>query len=602
MSLIVTDAGLDDHGVMLEYQLPMSSRRLDFLICAEDSKGHDAAVIVELKQWQSCGPSDADDLVCTWVGGRDRDVLHPSVQVGQYRQYLADSHSAFHEEPGNVRLEACCYLHNYNLADDDALLAAKFNDVVRSQPLFDAAHSEGLSAFLSKRLDGGGGKKVLDRVEGGELRPSRKLMEHLSDAVQRHSPWTLLDEQLVVYQKSRNAVRRGLEDRRKRVIIVNGGPGTGKSVLAVNLVAGFLRAGINADHATGSKAFTETNWKILGSRAKSQFRYFHNFTDAPPSSIDVLICDEAHRIRQTSNHRFTPPSKKSTGPQIEELFEASRTTVFFLDDRQVVRPGETGSTSYIKENALRLGCEVSQFELQVQFRCAGSEGFTNWVDNTLAIRPTANILWTGEERFDFRIMASVEELEAAIRSHVQNGSTARLVAGYCWRWSRPDQAGDLAPDVTVGSWARPWNARPDAGKLRKGIPPAPLWAHDPGGIEQVGCVYTAQGFEFDYVGVIWGADLGYRFDRQSWVGDRSASCDGVVKRSGDRFLELVKNTYRVLLSRGLKGCYVVFLDRETENFVRSRIETARVGVEFKAAEQGTAYDASRPRPDADGKS
>jgi uncharacterized protein len=594
MSLIVADAELDDHGVMLEYQLPMNSRRLDFLVCAKDGAGRDQAVIVELKQWDACEESDADDLVASRLGGRMRDVLHPSVQVGQYQQYLKDNNSAFYDEAEPVGLDACCYLHNYTACEDDVLLAPKFERVLSECKLFDATQSEHLSQFLAERLSAGSGKVVLEKVEGGKSRPSRKLMDHLSGAIRQHAPWVLLDEQMVVYQRIRHAVRRGLEDQRKRVIIVKGGPGTGKSVLAINLVADFLRADINAQHATGSKAFTETIWKILGSRAKSQVRYFHHYKDSQHSSIDVLMCDEAHRIRETSNGRFTPAASKSKRPQIEELIGAARTTVFFIDDRQVVRPGETGSTNYIAENALRIGCELSQFELEVQFRCAGSEGFVNWIDNTLAIRPTANVLWTGEEPFDFRILGSVEELETAIRSKVQTGVSARLVAGYCWPWSKPNSAGDLLPDVEIGSWARPWNARPDAGRLRKGIPPAPLWAYDPRGIDQVGCVYTAQGFEFDYVGVIWGADLTYRFDQQCWVGSKSASRDNVVKRSGERFSDLVKNTYRVLLSRGLKGCYVVFLDRETEHFVRSRMESQKGSQLLKAAESDATYEVSEP--------
>ena len=590
MSLIVNDAKLDDHGVMLEYQLPMSSRRLDFLVCAKDETGKDQAIIVELKQWEACQESDVDDLVASHLGGRLREVLHPSVQVGQYHQYLMDNNSAFYDDPDPVGLDACCYLHNYTSLVDDVLLAPKFGKVLRDYKLFDSSQSVDLSRFLAKRLSSGSGKTALDRIEGGKSRPSRKLMEHLSDSIRQHAPWVLLDEQRVVYQKIRYAVRRGLEDQTKRVIIVKGGPGTGKSVLAVNLVADFMHADIHAQHATGSKAFTETIWKILGYRAKSQFRYFNHYKDAQANSIDVLLCDEAHRIRETSNNRFTPAAAKSKRPQIEELLGAARTTVFFIDDQQVVRPGEAGSANYIKENALRLGCELSQFELEVQFRCAGSEGFVNWIDNTLAIRPTANVLWTGEEEFDFQILGTVEELEAAMRKQVEGGATARLVAGYCWPWSKPDRAGELLPDIKIGAWARPWNARPDAGRLRKGIPPAPLWANDPGGIDQVGCVYTAQGFEFDYVGVIWGPDLTYRFADQRWVGNKSASHDSVVKRSGNRFADLVKNTYRVLLSRGLKGCYVTFLDRETEHFVRSRIESKQAPW-LKAAEPGALYDA-----------
>lgn len=246
--------------------------------------------------------------------------------------------------------------------------------------------------------------------------------------------------------------------------------------------------------------------------------------------------------------------------------------MFFIDDQQVVRPDETGSITYISEHAKRLGCEINQFELEVQFRCGGSDGFVNWIDNTLAIRRTPNVLWTGDEHFDFQIVNSVEALDNAIRDKTSKGVSARLVAGYCWPWSDPTSTGKLADDVVIGDWKRPWNARPDAGRLANGIPPAPLWAYDKGGVDQVGCVYTAQGFEFDYVGVIWGTDLVYRFDKEDWVADKQASKDSTVKRSGDRFRDLVKNTYRVLLSRGMKGCYVYFVDKETEKFVRSRTE------------------------------
>jgi len=170
----------------------------------------------------------------------------------------------------------------------------------------------------------------------------------------------------------------------------------------------------------------------------------------------------------------------------------------------------------------------------------------NWIDNTLGIRRTSNILWEGNDAFDFRIFDSPQALENAIREKAAGNHTARMTAGFCWKWS-----------------------------LARGIPKATLWAHSPGGIDQIGCIYTAQGFEFDYVGVIFGEDLVYRFDRQDWIGDKGQSFDNVVRRSGGKFIDLVKSTYRVLLSRGMKGCYVYFMDKETERFVRSRIEVKR---------------------------
>jgi DUF2075 family protein len=305
-------------------------------------------------------------------------------------------------------------------------------------------------------------------------------------------------------------------------------------------------------------------------------KYFNNYRSASPGEIDALICDEAHRIRETSNDRFTPKAKKSTEPQIRELLRAAKVAVFFIDDRQGVRPNEIGSSSYIKQHATDLGYkaeDVSEFELEVQFRCAGSAGFVNWISNTLQTERTANVLWTGAESFDFRIFPTPESLEAAIRTKTSEHVTARLAAGYCWDWSNPRPDGTLVDDVVIGNWHKPWNARPDAGRLAKGIPPADLWATDPGGIEQVGCVYTAQGFEVDYIGVIWGKDLVYDLDGQAWVGNKQESRDRSVKQSKTDFLQLVKNTYRVLLSRGMKGCYVCFLDKDTERFVRSRMES-----------------------------
>jgi uncharacterized protein len=216
---------------------------------------------------------------------------------------------------------------------------------------------------------------------------------------------------------------------------------------------------------------------------------------------------------------------------------------------------------------------VHEFELEAQFRCGGSDGFVRWVESTLGIRRTANALWTGDENFDFDIVDSPEELDAMIRARAEEGHSARLVAGYCWPWSEPREDGTLEPDVEVDGWSRPWNARPNATGLAKGIPKSHFWASEPGGMDQVGCIYTAQGFEFDYVGVVFGDDLVYR-PREGWVGRREFSHDGGLKRgtSEEEFTRLVKNTYRVLLSRGLKGCYVYFTDDHTRDFVESRID------------------------------
>jgi DUF2075 family protein len=366
----------------------------------------------------------------------------------------------------------------------------------------------------------------------------------------------------------------GFHDGNKAAIIIKGGPGTGKSVIAINLMADLLlsKPAYNTYYATGSKAFTETLRSKIGWRGATQIKFFNSFTSAEPNAIDVIICDEAHRIWDKNNNRFIRKDKRSGLKLVEEILRATKVAVFFIDDKQIVRPNEIGSVSYIKEFAEKYNCKIFEHELEIQFRCSGSDAFVNWVDNTLGIQKTANILWTKEESFDFRIFKSPEELEAAIKKKVKEGNTGRMTAGFCWKWSPPKSDGELENDVVIGDYERPWNAKPDAGHLATEIPKSHFWATNPNGINQVGCVYTAQGFEFDYVGVIIGKDLVYNFEKQEWQGDKKSSEDTVVRGSKDKFTDLIKNSYRILLTRGLKGCYVYFMDKDTERFVKSRME------------------------------
>jgi len=574
LGLVVGAAKLEDHGIFLEYQLPLTSRRLDALITGEDARGAPNAVIVELKQWEKSEQSDADELVSTWVGGAHRDRLHPSVQAGQYRDYLADMHDAFHGEESPVELSACSYLHNYRTVEGDAILDPKFKEWLRRVPLFDADRGGDLEEFLGARLEKGKGLPILQRIEDGKLRPSKKFLDHVAKVVSGEPKFVLLDEQRVVFERALAEARRGTTDTGKRVLLVQGGPGTGKSVLAANLLGKLSADGLNTQYATGSKAFTQTLRKIVRTRAAAQFRYFNSYTDADPNSVDVLVCDESHRIREKSTNQFTPAAVRANlRPQVDELIAAAKVSVFFIDDRQIVRPGETGSAALIREHAAMAGAQLWEYRLEAQFRCAGSDAFVNWTDNTLGVQPTANQVWNQkDESFEFRVFSTVEALDEAIRRRSSAGASARLVGGFCWPWSNPNADGTLVNDVIVGTFLRPWNAKSSAGRLAQGIPPENLWAYDPNGIGQVGCIYTAQGFEFDYVGVIWGNDLRYDQQAQRWIGNTKQSCDTVVKRSGDRFVDLLKNTYRVLLSRGLKGCYVYCQDSETAKFLLSRTE------------------------------
>jgi hypothetical protein len=569
MALVVASSGLKKHGVGIEYQLPGSSKRLDFMITGLSVDKKKEAVIIELKQWEKTEPGDGDKVV-TFVGQRERDVLHPSVQVGNYRQYLSDQLVALHEGETSIRLSACSYLHNYSLDKDDPLLEEKFKAVVQKNPIFSKDDVDKLVTYLNNFVPQSDNGEVLEEIVKSKANPSKKLLEEIHRVVKDDSRYVLLDEQIVAYNRIVAEVKRSAKTGEKAAVIIRGGPGTGKSVIALNVMGELSRLGHNTHYVTGSKAFTETIRKILGTRGAQQVKFFNSYMAAEAGAIDVMVCDEAHRIRKTSNNMYTKKDKRSNKTQLEELFDASKVAVFFIDDRQVVRPDEIGSSVLIKEFAQSRGIRLYECDLTAQFRCNGSDAFINWVNHTLQIDVTANPFWEASNPYEFKVFNSPIELENAIHAKVKEGATARMSAGFCWKWSDPDSSGNLLDDVVVGDWRRPWDAKPGAGRLAKGIPPAALWAYDPNGIGQVGCVYTAQGFEFDYIGVIIGKDLIYRSDK-GWVGVKEESYDTMVKRSKDKFVDLVKNTYRVLLTRGMKGCYVYFMDDETRKFFESRI-------------------------------
>jgi DUF2075 family protein len=573
MARVTEIAGLTDNGVIVEYQLPLSSKRLDVMVTGHTSEGRPMANVVELKQWDDASPSPVEEVVSVWVGGGQRDVLHPSVQVGQYRRYLLDSHELFAD--GHVGLKSAAYLHNFSFDPGSELLALKHAAALATDPLFAGDQVDELAEWLREHLSGGGGIPMIDSVINGKYRPHKKLLAHTAQMIKGEPAYVLLDEQKVVFNSVLAQVAEAHRTHEKSVFVVKGGPGTGKSVVALNLVAELAHAGYSVLHATGSRAFTENIRKVVGSRAGNQFKYFNTFAGAEANSIDVLICDEAHRIRETSQNRFTPAAARTNRPQVDELVNVARVSVFFIDDMQVVRPGEIGSSDLILAAATRSTAQVKEYELDAQFRCGGSESYISWVENTLDLRRTADVIWDGSDAFDFDVVDSVEELNALVRAKATEGFASRLVAGFCWRWSNPNSDGTLVDDVKIDGFSMPWNAKPDAGRLAPGIPKSHHWSTEAGGLDQIGCVYTAQGFEFDYVGVIFGRDLVYRFD-QGWVGQSEYSYDSVVKKAAPKdpaeFTELVKQTYRVLLTRGLKGCYVYFQDAHTRDFVLSRME------------------------------
>lgn len=570
---VVTEARLNDGGILLEFQLPFSALRLDAMLTGRGRTGEARAEILELKQWESSGLTEVPDVVTTRFGGAVVRTLHPSVQVGRYERYLAEGHTAFYGD-GAVSLGSLAYLHNHHPEASDPLLDPRFSSDLSTSPLYFATDFERLSERLASRLSHGSGLPVLKRIDEGRLRPSKKLMDHVSGVIMGTPEYVLLDEQQVAFQEVVSAAHAGLNARKKRCLIIRGGPGTGKSVIALNLMAALLKEGVIARHATGSAAFTSTLRRVVGKRAEVQFDYFNSYSGATENSFDVLISDEAHRIRVSSASRYTKKSAKTNVPQVEELLKVAWVSVFLIDDLQTVRPQEVGSTELIRTTADRLGIPVSVIDLTAQFRCRGSDSFVQWLDSALGLHSSDIARLPASTEFDFRIVDTPQELEALIHLRASSGDSARMTAGFCWPWSDPNPDGSLPLDVQIGEFKRPWNAKSTATHLAKSVPSSSLWAHDQRGLNQIGCVYTAQGFEFDYVGVIWGDDVVWNSESGGWVGNPKKSRDSVVRRAGPRFRDLALRTYRVLLSRGINGCFVFFTDPRTRDHFRGMMEGA----------------------------
>ncbi|PRY52232.1 hypothetical protein BCF74_13411 [Knoellia remsis] len=562
------DAGLSGVEMLVEFQLPLTSKRADVILAGVDRRtSRPAYVVVELKQWTEAERfEDSDELVL--VGGYGtRPTTHPGAQVSGYVDYLTDFTASLADDAGAVR--GLAYLHNATDHGVGDLLTAPTTPASR---LFTGQRRGELRDYLQDVFAPQSGADAADLLLGSAIRPSRQLMAVAADEVQRREMFTLLDEQRDAYNYVLYAVRKASQSNTKTAVVISGGPGSGKSVIALSLMGELGRQGRTVIHATGSQSFTKTLRKVAAARnprVRKAFLYFNSFMAMEPNSLDCVILDEAHRIRETSVNRYTRAEMRTGRPQIDELLSVARTPVFLLDQYQVVRPGEMGTVADIRAAAAQRGIDVMQIDLEDQFRSGGSLEYIRWVEGLLGLGGAEAHRWPGDDRFTVEVMESPQELEAWLAAKQSAGFGARMTAGYSWPWSDPRPDGSLVPDVQIGDWSRPWNLKGD--RAVGGAPPAPLWATDPAGFGQVGCIYTAQGFEYDFAGVIFGPDLVWRGD--SWRIVRDANKDAALRSRTQvpdaDFDRLVRNVYKVLLTRGMQGVGIYSSDPETLRHIAS---------------------------------
>jgi uncharacterized protein len=555
----------DDAGVAVEFKIPLTSNRVDFILTGSDGANRDSAIIVELKQWTDVKPTEKDGVVETVVGRGWRDVTHPSYQAWTYAALIRDYNEAVQTD--DIRLVPCAYLHN--CADGTALKSDFYVQHTDQAPVFIREDVERLAEFIKTHVRQGDRNKILYRIANGRLRPSKNLADHLASLLRGNREFTLIDDQKLVYEHALSLVRRAAAGR-KQVFIVEGGPGTGKSVVAINLLVELTQREKVVHYVTRNaapRAVYES--KLAGTLKKTRitnlFKGSGSYTDCTPNMIDFLVVDEAHRLNEKSG------MFKNLGEnQIKELIQAAKVCVFFVDEDQRVTTDDIGTAEEIARWAEKLRAEVYSGNLTSQFRCNGSDGYLAWVDHNLQIRPTANETLEGID-FDLQVCDSPDELRDLITEKNGAANKARMVAGYCWNWK--GKKDPTVKDVAIPEhgFAMRWNLDKDGG----------LWILQPDSINEIGCIHTCQGLELDYVGVIIGPDLVVRngqvvtdFRKRSFQDRSIRGLKTMAKKEPERADEIadriIKNTYRTLMTRGQKGCYVFCTDRETNEYFKER--------------------------------
>lgn len=569
IGMIIANRKIDDDvQVALEYQIPLTSKRVDFMIGGTDGTRNNV-VIIELKQWETCRATTRENVVKAFTGGAERDVPHPSQQAYSYAKLIANFNEAVGEN--DINLIPCAYLHNFREENRGQICNSRYDEALSDAPVFLQKDGDVLSDFISQYVPNPSKKNLFEILENGKLRPSKSLQAEVGSILNGNTEFEMIDEQLVAYSTILRLVENSVDDSRKHTIIVQGGPGTGKSVIAINLLAKIINNGYSCAYVTKTSAprYTFSENLIKGkhklSYLKGLFRSAGTCYKLNADTYTCLLCDEAHRLTAKSGMYSNLGEN-----QVKEIINASRISVFFVDEDQIVHVKDIGTINEIKKQAEALGSIVhcnDSLKLSSQFRCNGSDGYIAFLDDVLQIRHTANRSYFDLD-YDIRVFDDACEMREALRTkNTQN--KARMIAGYCYPWlSHKDKS--KMDIILPGGFEAQWNFTTEQ------------FATDPDSFDQVGCIHSTQGLEFDYVGIIIGLDMVYKNNEVVTDYRKRACSDSTVPRGKtqkDMSLadKIIRNTYKTLLSRGQKGCYIYCQERELSDYIKKRLAAAGKG-------------------------
>lgn len=565
MSNVLDDNEIsDDCNVAIEYQIPLTSKRVDFLITGKDENNNNNIVVIELKQWENCTPTVRNDIVYAFVGHGERAVCHPSYQAYSYSKIIENFNEEVYKD--NISLYPCVYLHNFKEENRGNIEHANYQEALSLAPVFLSHDTIKLREFIKKYIRKKDDINLMMKIEHGKLKPAKALQDALSSMLAGNQEFYLIDEQKVAYETVKKLVDKSLADvnkingqNQKYTIIVEGGPGTGKSVVAIQLLCDLVSKGRMVNYVTKNAAPRSVYFAKLRKDdykknfIESLFRSSGSYINTPNNFFDCLIADEAHRLNAKSG-MFQNLGEN----QIKEIIHASKVSVFLIDEKQKVTTSDIGSIELIKKFAEEENSIVyygEELNLVSQFRCNGSDGYLAFLDNLLEIKQTAN--YTFDMDYDIRLFNNPNKMREAVREKNNINNKSRMLAGYCYNWiTKNNRFSDLYDIELEDGFKAKWN-----------FGSTNTWAIDDDSFEQVGCIHTSQGLEFDYVGVIIGKDLIYKNGHVITDYTKRAKTDQSLKgikttKNYKLADEIIRNTYRTLLSRGQKGCYVYCEDKE----------------------------------------
>lgn len=558
----------DDVGVAIEYVIPNTSKRIDFIISGLNNEGNSTAVVIELKQWSEAQLTEMDGIVQTKLQGRLVDTNHPSYQALSYVSLLNDYNAYIQDSKSH--LQPCAYLHNYS--SDNILTDKRYKKYVDAAPIFFKTDRENLQNFIKKYVRRGDNGKFLYQIDNGEIRPSKHLASSMKNMLNGKQEFVLIDDQKIAFETCLMLANRSVKGD-KTTIIIEGGPGTGKSVIAINLLSEFInqKPRNSAVYVTRNSAPRKVyQYMLSGSFTQNEisnlFMGSGKFIDAKANTFKVLIVDEAHRLNEKSG-MFNNLGVN----QIKEIVNASKCSIFFVDDNQAVTLKDIGEKAELALIAKTCGSKVHYLSLSSQFRCNGSDGYLAWLDNTLGIKETANYSYDNQDYF--QVISSPKELHDNILKLNDQNNRSRVIAGYCWKWV--SKKNPELYDINIDDYHARWNLDKHG----------QAWIVHPDSVSEVGCIHTTQGLELDYVGVIIGPDMVARNGQLMTDYTKRAGTDQSLKglkakiKTDPEYYEkkadqIIRNTYRTLLTRGMKGCFIYCTDPETQIYFKNRIQSS----------------------------